>query len=68
MKKTENCIICYKKANLWTGHVTKGKVKITAGFCDNHKITSQYLTFIGDVGRYGDYQKQFGIISDDTAL
>lgn len=68
MKKTENCIICYKKANLWTGHVTKGKTKITAGFCGDHQLTANYLVFIGDCGRYGDYQKQFGIISDDTAL
>lgn len=43
--KTENCIICGKKAKYWGGHV-KGlykyvlgysERKVIAGFCENHK-------------------------------
>ena len=66
--RTENCIICLAPAVLWTGHVTKGKQKITAGFCRGHKIVDLYITFKDGLGRYGDYKNDYGIISGKTAL
>lgn len=47
--KTENCIICGKKAVIWCGYVIAKKKmalgnyidkKVIAGFCDKHNGTS----------------------------
>lgn len=64
--KTENCIVCGKKAVCWHGHVVaKEKMalgnymdkNIIAGFCGVHN--EKYLS--GDDGNYGDYNsKQMG--------
>lgn len=56
--KTENCVICGKKAILWHGSV-RGSYKaafgnlvekrVIAGFCDEHN------DFNSKTGSYGDY-------------
>lgn len=57
--KTENCVICGKKAKYWHGHV-KGlykyalgyfEMKVIAGFCEGHK---EYWSD-NDCGCYGRY-------------
>jgi hypothetical protein len=56
---TENCIVCFKKAIVYSGHVHKGFVKITAGFCHEHR----FKTISHDnchMGCKGEYQKQMG--------
>lgn len=58
--KTENCILCGKKAVIWQGHVVaKEKMalgnyvdkKVIAGFCEDHKGKCSS----DDNGCYGNY-------------
>lgn len=61
--KTENCIICGKKATCWHGYViAKDRMalgnyidkNIIAGFCDSHN--EKYLS--DDDGNYGNYNSK----------
>lgn len=50
--KTENCVICGKKATKWHAHVVGGKkvalgyipVKVISGFCDSHTENEESAT------------------------
>ena len=57
--KTENCVVCGKKAECWHGHV-KGLFKyalgysdrkVIAGFCEEHKD----YEIENETGFYGNY-------------
>lgn len=50
--KTENCVVCGRKAAIWFGHVRKGEEKVLAGWCALHKI--HHASFHGD-GYRGSY-------------
>ena len=60
--KTENCIVCGKKANNWHGFVQASQKmalgncvekKVIAGFCNKHNETPT-----DDCGCYGDYNSE----------
>jgi len=38
MASTKNCVICFKPATSWCGHVHKDDDMITAGACKEHSI------------------------------
>lgn len=57
MLKTENCVICGKKAKYWQGHViAKERMalgnyinkKIIAGFCDKHGKNESDSVYYGN--------------------
>ncbi len=61
--RTQNCIICGRKAREWHGHVTKtekrfsGKTvkrKVIAGFCALHTDTSESKDGKGWYGNYNE--------------
>jgi hypothetical protein len=66
MLHTKNCIICFKPATSWTGHVHKTDGDILAGWCDNHKNSSNKSThhFISVkkncIGCFGRFTKDMG--------
>lgn len=59
--RTKNCIYCNSPAQLYSGHILKGSEKITAGTCNKHKESREY---IGPNGYLGPYKKEFGLLSD----
>lgn len=65
-KHTENCIICLKKAFVWTGHVIRQKECVLAGFCYKHinemnKDKIKLLNLINKQGCFGAYHPKYGI-------
>ncbi len=35
-KKTKNCVVCFKPAVMFTGHVKRGPESVIAGWCKKH--------------------------------
>lgn len=59
---TLNCIVCLKKAEVWTGHVLRGssKEKITAGWCKEHLHMSEDVSQMQrSSGCFGQWQPEF---------
>ncbi len=63
MISTKNCVLCYKNAVGWGGHVHKSKSeKIIAGFCEMHfEITKSISIIKGCKGCYGEWKEEMGI-------
>jgi hypothetical protein len=67
MGETTNCLVCHKRAKLWTGYVKKGKIGVCAGFCSmihlraaNRKRYSSVISNLFHPGRFGTWKKEFG--------
>ncbi len=56
MISTKNCIICYKKATEWAGHIHDEEIDVLAGFCNDHfthrKLLKPDLYCQGCFGKY----------------
>lgn len=65
MRQTKNCIICFKPAVVWTGHVHKGNEEILSGYCHIHRYEKKQYAFIGIrkncIGCDGRFTKNMGI-------
>jgi hypothetical protein len=58
---TENCIICLKPAVSFSGHVMKGDIAITAGWCDDHRSKIREVPdLMGRVGCCGGWHSDYG--------
>lgn len=63
-KATEKCIVCLKKAKVFTGHVIDEKGKpIIAGWCSDHEGAPQ-INMMKRTGCYGAWHKRYGIRND----
>ena len=58
---TQNCIVCYQEAKLFTGHVKRGNESITAGWCKNHIHKSNDMSIMINSGFCGEWKTEFGI-------
>ena len=69
MLHTKNCIICFKEATSWTGHVHKKDGDILAGWCDTHKQKDNEYSYVGIrkncTGCFGRFTKNMGINTKD---
>ena len=54
--QTKNCVRCFKKAKVWTGHILDGKKVITAGWCSNRCMNN--------LGFCGHYKEEMGLEED----
>ncbi len=59
----ENCIICLKKATVFTGHVLKGtrREKVTAGWCKDDLQKSEDMTLMKGAACFGEWKPEYGI-------
>jgi len=75
MNQTTNCIICYKKAILWTGHVhynlfSLDSERVLAGFCKEHE-TKEIKTVVklkGCSGCFGNWNVKMGYVDSHDSL
>jgi hypothetical protein len=70
---TQKCIICRKKAEIFTGHLHDNKKKriITSGFCEKHKMskpnnTAKYCEM--RCACFGKWKKVYGLKRDILEL
>lgn len=68
--KTRTCVICFKAATNWTGHIHNGSEIVTAGFCDDHISDVDFTReSVHDEcpGCVGDTTRRDKIVIDDVA-
>ena len=60
---TENCIVCGKKAEIFTGHVLRGtrREMVTAGWCKEHINKSEDITLMEGAACFGKWKPEYGI-------
>ena len=56
-KETKNCVLCFKKANIWTGFILKNGEKILAGWCSEKCLKDNAFK--------GHYKKEMGLELDE---
>lgn len=60
-KETANCIVCYKPATVWIGHVVKSnRDKLIAGWCE-----ACLRKFSRNPGFFGSWRKRMGEENDE---
>lgn len=61
--KVKNCIVCLKKATIYTGHVMKENLVVSAGFCEKHQ-DAPCASLLGEEGCFGGWHKEYGITEE----
>jgi len=63
--QTKNCVICYKEAVCWTGHVHHKDGELLAGWCELHRNIYNEFSYIevrkNCIGCFGRFIKPMGI-------